>query len=50
MSQTFSIFQKNIEKVWNIEILKSQGKNNRVPTFLYGHSSNAQAIPDPFLS
>ena len=46
MSQTFSMFQKNLEKVWDIEkclylcfllhkISKKQGKNDRVPTFFY---------------
>ena len=36
------IFQKNIEKVWDIEKIcniaklgKNQGKNDRVPTFFY---------------
>ena len=42
-SQIFAlIFQKNIEKVWDIEkfwniakFRKNQGKNDRVPTFFY---------------
>jgi hypothetical protein len=45
MSQTFSMFQKNLEKVWEIEkclylcfllnkISKKPGKNNRVPQHL----------------